>query len=135
MHTNPHTSRAWKTLRYSYGIVIVLAGLDKLFGTNIIVFWPKYISPLVASTIATNATAFLIVMGIIEVIVGILAFTRFTMLSSYISAVWLILITINLLLVGGYLDIAIRDLLLALGAFAAGQLAAAHGYTLTQRPA
>jgi hypothetical protein len=121
---------AWNALRYAYGAVILLAGLDKVFGTHYIVDWAKYISPFVADLLPVDVSVFLIAIGVIEVIVAILLFTKWTMLGSYISVIWLVIIAINLLMIGGYTDVAIRDLLLAVGAFASGQLAAAHGYTL-----
>ena len=110
-------------LRFSYGAVLVLAGLDK-FGTNLIVFWPKYISPFVASYLPVSAATFLIAMGIVEVVVGIMLMTRWPRIAGYLSVAWLVLISINLVIMG-YLDIAIRDLLLAVGAFALAQLTTA----------
>ena len=110
-------------IRYSFGLVVLLAGLDKLAGTNLIVEWAKYVSFPVADVIPA-ATVVLIV-GIIEVIAGILMFTRQAATALYAAAALLVLIAINLLMIGGYLDIAIRDLLLAIAAFAAARLAPA----------
>jgi hypothetical protein len=134
MNNHPSASLAWRLIRYSYGAVVLLAGLDKVFATNLIVEWPKYVSPFVAGLLPFDIPTFLFIIGLVEVIVGILLFTRYTVLASYLSVVWLVLISINLLMIGGYLDIAIRDLLLAVGAFAAGQLAQAHGHTLLGKP-
>jgi hypothetical protein len=130
-----HVTAAWRSLRFAYGAVVLLAGLDKVFGTNLITFWPKYVSPFVAGTLPISIGAFIVIIGIIEVVVAILLFTKWTMLASYVSVAWLVLISINLLMIGGMLDIAIRDLLLAVGAFAGAQLAAAHGYTLAGKRA
>ena len=118
-------------LRYSYAAVVLLAGLDKVFSTNLIVDWPKYVSPFVSSILPVDVHTFLIAIGIIEVVVAIAATTRYTVLASYVSAVWLVLIAVNLVMVGGYLDIAIRDMLLAVGAVAAAKLGEALGHTIS----
>jgi hypothetical protein len=131
MHTQSLVSGAWQMMRYSYGVVILLAGLDKVFATDLIVEWAKYVSPLVAANLPVSVSVFLVTIGVIEVVVAALTFSRFTVLASYISAAWLVLISINLLMIGGYLDIAIRDLLLAVGAVATAQLGQALGRTLS----
>lgn len=120
-------------LRYSYAAVVLLAGLDKIVGTNIITDWPKYVSPFVAGMLPVSVTTFIVAIGVIEVVVAVLAVTRYTVLASYISAAWLVLIAVNLLMIGGYIDVAIRDVLLAVGAVAAAQLGQALGHGILGR--
>jgi hypothetical protein len=118
-------SKAFRAMQYAYGAVLVLAGLDKLFATNFIVFWPQYISSTVESMLTgagVSVGVFLALMGLVELVVGIAFFTRYAYAAAYLSVVWLVLIAINLIMMGLY-DIAIRDLLLAVGAYATGQLA------------
>ncbi len=115
---------SWVLLRYSYGAVILLAGLDKILGTNLITFWPKYISPFVLGLLPVSVGMFLITMGIIEVVVAIAMLTKFPRLAGYVSVAWLLLIAVNLLM-GGFVDIAIRDILLSVGAFALAELTVA----------
>ncbi len=63
----------------------------------------------------------MLLVGVIEIIAGIgVAFKP--RIFAYIVAVWLILIIVNLLLIPGYFDVALRDLGLALGALALGRL-------------
>ena len=107
---------SWSLLRYSYGAVILLAGLDKIFATNIIAEWPQYISPFVMGLLPVSVPVFLIGIGIIEVVVAIMMLTKFPRIAAYLSVAWLLLISVNLVL-GGYLDVAIRDILLAIGAY------------------
>lgn len=114
-------SFSWNLLRFSYGAVILLAGFDKLFATNLITNWASYISPAVANMLPLSTNAFLIGMGIIEVAVAIMLLTKFQRLGSYLSAAWLLLISVNLVMIG-LLDVAIRDILLALGALVLAQL-------------
>jgi uncharacterized membrane protein YphA (DoxX/SURF4 family) len=118
---------AWNILRYSFGIVLVLAGLDKALGTDLIVEWAKYVSPTVASALPVSVTTFLLIIGVIEIVVGVLLLTRYAVMAFYLSVIWLLLISVNLILIGGYLDIAIRDILLAVAALAAAWLGSAIG--------
>lgn len=124
MTSDTRVQLAWSLLRYSYGAVIVLAGLDKVFATNLIVAWPKYISPFALSLLPVSVPVFLIAIGVVEVIVGVMLLTKFPRTAGYLSIAWLLIISINLVL-GGYIDIAIRDVLLAVGAYAMTLLARA----------
>jgi hypothetical protein len=116
---------SWNLLRYSYGLVVLLAGLDKVFGTNLIVNWPKYVSPLAESLLPFSVGTFLVIIGIVEVAVAVMLLTKFTRLGAYLATGWLVLIAINLLLMG-YVDIAIRDILLAVGAYTLAVLSGAE---------
>jgi hypothetical protein len=124
MNTDARVKLSWNVLRFAYGAVILLAGLDKVFGTNLIVNWPKYISPFVAGALPVSQHVFLVGMGVIEVAVAILLFTNWPRIAGYLTIVWLVVISINLVMLG-YLDIAIRDLLLAVGAFVLTELTVA----------
>lgn len=106
---------SWNLLRYSYGMVVLLAGLDKVFGTNLIVYWPKYVSPLAQSLLPVGVGTFLVIIGLVEVVVAVMLLTKYQKLGAYLATGWLLLISINLLLLGSA-DIAIRDVLLAVGA-------------------
>jgi hypothetical protein len=121
MNSDARTKLSWNVLRFAYGAVILLAGLDKIAGTNLIVNWSKYISPFVAGLLPVSQHIFLVGMGVVEVVVAILLFTKWPRIAGYLTIVWLVLISINLVLLG-YLDIAIRDLLLAVGAYVLTEL-------------
>lgn len=116
---------SWNLLRYSYGLVVLLAGLDKVFGTDLIVNWPKYVSPLAESLLPFSVGTFLVIIGIVEVAVALMLLTKFTRLGAYLATGWLVLIAVNLLLLG-YVDIAIRDVLLAVGAYTLAILSGAE---------
>lgn len=123
MDGNERVLLSWNVLRYAYAAVLFLAGLDKILGTNLIVEWPKYISPFVSSLLPVSAGVFLVVMGVVEVAVAGLLATKFARLGGYLSVFWLVIISINLLMFGAqYIDIAVRDLLLAAGAYALAEL-------------
>lgn len=124
MQGNARVTFSWNMLRYAYGVVLVLAGLDKLLGHNIIVHWSKYISPFVAGMLPVSTPVFLGFMGVVEIVVGILLLTKWPRIGGYLSVVWLVLIAINLLMLG-LVDIAIRDVLLAFGAAVLAELTTA----------
>jgi hypothetical protein len=106
---------SWNLLKWAYGLVVLLAGLDKIFGTNLIVNWAKYVSPFVESMLPFSVGTFLVIIGIVEVVVALLLLTKFQKIGGYLAAAWLLIIAISLLTLG-YVDIAIRDVLLAVGA-------------------
>lgn len=124
MEGNKRVILSWNLLRYAYGAVVLLAGLDKLLGTDLIVYWPKYISPFVAAHLPVSQGIFLGAMGLIEIVVALMLLTRWPRLGGFLSVAWLLLISVNLLMLGA-IDIAIRDILLALGAYVLAELTVA----------
>jgi uncharacterized membrane protein YphA (DoxX/SURF4 family) len=114
-------------LRVLYGLVPLLAGLDKF--TNILADWPRYVSPFAASLLPMNVESFMHVVGIVEVIVGLVVLFGWTRLGATIAAVWLVAIAVELI-TGGFLDIAVRDVAMAVGAYTLAQVAARRGEVL-----
>ena len=110
-------------LKICFGLVPLLAGLDKYF--NLLADWPHYLSPLAVSLLPVSPEAAMHVIGVVEIIVGILVFSRFTVEGSVIAAIWLVAIALNLIL-AGFFDIAVRDLVLAVSAYGLACLTAAH---------
>jgi|SRR4030095_5851144 hypothetical protein len=115
------TENVVKLLRYTYGLVPIIAGLDKF--TNILVNWKGYLSPTVTNILPINATTFISIVGIIEMAAGVLVLFR-PRIGAYVVMAWLILIAVTLVF-SGHPDVAVRDLVMAVGAFALAQLAAA----------
>jgi uncharacterized membrane protein YphA (DoxX/SURF4 family) len=110
----------YRPLWLTYGLVPLLAGLDKFF--NLLTDWSKYLSPWVASLLPVPAETFLYVVGVIEIAVGLMVLTRWTRLGAWIAAAWLVLIAGNLVTMGLF-DIAVRDLAMAVGAYTLARLA------------
>jgi hypothetical protein len=108
-------------LRWTYGLVPVLAGLDKFF--NLLADWSGYLSPGIASLLPVAPTTFMYFVGIVEIAVGVMVLTRWTKYGAYLAAGWLTAIAGNLVLAGS-LDVAIRDLAMAVGAYTLARLAA-----------
>ena len=117
---DPRLSSSYWALRVTYILVPLLAGLDKF--TNLLTYWPHYVSPTFARLLPMTPSAFMKIVGIVEIVVGLLVLTKATRVGAYIAMVWLVCIAINLASMGLF-DIAVRDLGLAVGAFALGRLA------------
>lgn len=124
MTAAPRLNSAWWTLRIGLGVGPICSGLDKYF--NRLTQWDMYLNPLVPRILHISAPAFMHIVGIVEIVVGILVLTRFTRYAAYIVMVWLWAIALNLIAQGQFLDVAVRDIEISLGAFALAKLTAAR---------
>jgi uncharacterized membrane protein YphA (DoxX/SURF4 family) len=120
MQLNPRIHHAWWTLRVGLGLCAIFAGLDKFL--NLLANWDMYLNPLIPRVLHISAPAFMHIAGVVEMAVGILVFTRFTRYAAYVIAVWLLAIAANLVTQGQFLDVAVRDIELSLGAFVLAKL-------------
>jgi uncharacterized membrane protein YphA (DoxX/SURF4 family) len=110
----------WWTLRLSFGLVPLLAGLDKFL--NLLTHWPKYVAPALASALPFTPQHFMYLVGIVEIVAGLaVLLTPWTKLFAYVVAAWLTGIALNLVL-GGFYDIAVRDLVMAATAICLARL-------------
>lgn len=106
---------SWWALRLAYGLVPIVAGLDKF--TNLLTRWTDYLSPVATRVLPFAPSTLMHIAGIVEIAAGILVLTRFTRYAAYVVCAWLVLIALNLLTTGHYFDIAVRDVVMAVGAF------------------
>ncbi|HWG16618.1 MAG TPA: hypothetical protein VN678_02060 [Acidobacteriaceae bacterium] len=120
-------------LKIALGLMAVLAGLDKYF--NKLADWEMYLSPYATKVLPVSAVTFMHIVGVIEIIAGIIVFSRWTKVGGYIVMAWLICIAVNLVTTGMFFDIAVRDLELAAAAFVLAQLSTARGETLVVQQA
>jgi uncharacterized membrane protein YphA (DoxX/SURF4 family) len=102
------------TLKWTYGLVPIVAGADKFF--HLLVNWDQYLAPVVVQILPVSAHSFMSIIGIIEIIAGILVLIK-PKIGSLVVGFWLIGIVFNLLLSGQYYDIAVRDAVMSIGAF------------------
>jgi hypothetical protein len=109
----------YTALRLTYGLVPLLAGADKYL--NLLADWPRYVSPWISGTLGISPETLMHQIGPVEMLVGVLVLTRWTRLGAWIAAAWLVLISLNLL-AAGHIDIAVRDLAMAVGAFTLARL-------------
>jgi uncharacterized membrane protein YphA (DoxX/SURF4 family) len=114
---------SWLLLKYVFGLVPIVAGLDKF--TNILVDWTQYASPALR-VLPISAHNLMMVVGVIEIVAGILVLTKYTRLGAYVVSAWLVAIAVNLITTGQYFDVAVRDLVMACGAFVLAKLTEAR---------
>ncbi|HEU4808809.1 MAG TPA: hypothetical protein VFT01_11155 [Homoserinimonas sp.] len=115
--------QAFAMLRTVFTIAPIVFGLDKFF--NLLVDWPIYLTPNVTDVLTITDQQFMYVVGVIEIVAGIcvLVLPRY---GSLLVAVWLAGIIVNLLVMGGFYDVALRDFGLLVGALALWRLAVVH---------
>ena len=106
---------AYWALRIALGLGPLLAGLDKF--TNVLVNWEKYLSPVAQRVLPVSPTTFMHAVGVIEIIVGLAILLGATRIFGYIAMLWLFAIAANLISAGAYYDVAVRDILLGIGAY------------------
>lgn len=110
---------AFRILQFTFIVAPLVAGLDKFF--NLLTNWSKYISLFVLRIVNFHDQEFMMVVGVIEIIAAIGIFFK-PRIFAYVITLWLLGIIINLLLIGKYYDIALRDLGLLLASLALGSL-------------
>lgn len=106
-------------MRVAIGLMATLAGLDKFF--NILVDWSTYVSPVVEQLLPFSTNVLMWIVGIVEFAVGVSILTALPAIGAYVASAWLLLIAGNLVL-GGHLDIAVRDVVLSISAFTLARL-------------
>jgi len=102
----------WTIGKYVYGLVPIVIGIDKL-NLLYIVNWNIYVSPFVASYFPIMY--FVPIVGIIEIVAGLLILTKYPRFGAYLVAAWIGLVIVNLCLIGGLYDIILRDIAIAFG--------------------
>src|SRR5437763_809808 len=117
-HSGP-AYQAYQILHIAFTIAPIIAGADKFF--HYLVNWDQYLSPTVANLSPFGLHSTMLVVGAVEIVAGLIVAFR-PRIGAYIVAVWLLGIIINLLMIPGYFDVALRDLGLCLGALALGRL-------------
>jgi hypothetical protein len=114
--------QAYQLLHVGFTAAPILFGLDKFF--HVLVNWDRYLPPVVSRLVGGHGHAFMLAVGVIEIIAGLLAAIK-PRIGGYVVAAWLCGTAFNLLLIPGYYDVALRDFGLALGALALARLAEA----------
>ena len=117
------TRQAYRLLHVAFVVAPTVAGLDKFF--NLLTHWEKYLAPALQRALPVDAHTFFVGVGVIEIAAGLLVAMK-PRIGAYVVAAWLGGIIANLLMVGGFLDVALRDFGLLLAAVALGRLSADH---------
>ncbi|SRR6266849_6434452 len=117
----------WWALRIGLGVGPIITGIDKFF--NKLTDWGMYLSPMATRIVPVSATTFMRAVGVVEIVAGLIVLSRWTRLGSYVVMLWLAGIAVNLLTTGMFYDLAMRDVEIAIGAFALSQLTAVRERT------
>jgi hypothetical protein len=114
---------AFWILRAAFTVAPILFGLDKF--ANVMTDWPKYLAGQFNHLAPGSAHQAMLAVGVVEVVAGLLVALR-PRIGGYVVGLWLAGIIVNLLLLGGYGDVALRDFGLLLAALALARLAPAY---------
>jgi hypothetical protein len=114
--------QAFRILQVGFIVAPILFGLDKFF--EVLVDWDRYLAPAVTDALPVSGHTVMLAVGVVEIAAGVLVALR-PRIGGYVVAVWLWVIIVNLLVVGDFYDIALRDFGLSLGALALAKLAEA----------
>ena len=113
-----------RILQGSYALFLIVAGVDKFF--HLLVDWTRYLAPVVRRRLPVTADMAMDMVGVVEVVAGLLVLVR-PQIGGYLAAVVMLASVVVFLLIPGYFDIALRNLALGIGAIALARLAAERG--------
>lgn len=116
------TRQAFVLLRTVFTVAPIAFGLDKFL--ELLTHWEDYLAPWVNSLVPGTAHQAMLAVGVVEIAAGVLVALR-PAIGGYVVAAWLAGIILNLVTMGEYLDVALRDFGLLVGALALARLAVA----------
>ncbi len=117
---NPSLQQVFNILKYTFVVVPIVAGADKF--SNLLCNWEQYLNPNLVQLLPISASAFMMIVGLIEIVAGILVLKK-PEIGGKIVALWLSLIALSLLFSFSFVDVAVRDLVMAIAAFSMSKLA------------
>ena len=122
VRTDPQAGaqQAFVLLRTVFTVAPVVFGADKFLG--LLTDWEQYLAPWVDRLVPGTAHQAMLAVGVVEIVAGILVAVR-PSIGGYVVAAWLLGIIVNLVSMGAYLDVALRDFGLLVGALALARLA------------
>ncbi len=123
--SNQSLKNTYYILKYLFVIVPIAAGLDKF--ANILTNWEQYISPAIARLLPISASAFMMIIGVGEIIAGFIVLKK-PEVGGYIVATWLSVIALTLLAGFTYIDVAVRDFVMVVSAVTMAKLSKIISY-------
>ena len=124
------TYQGYQILHWGFVALPVIAGLDKF--AHLLTNWDTYLAPPIANILGAYTHTFMLVVGAVEVLAGLLVALK-PKIGAYVVAAWLVGIIVNLFLGPNNGDIILRDFGLCLGALALGRLAMTYDHQLERR--
>jgi hypothetical protein len=130
--TRPHDAayQGYQILHWGFVAAPTIAGLDKFF--HLLTNWDQYLAPAVEKILPFSGHTFMLIVGAIELLAGLVVAVK-PRIGAYVVAAWLCGIIINLLILGGFYDVALRDFGLLLGALALARLSSIYDPPLRRR--
>lgn len=122
MSSDPALAAFW-ILRIGFVVLPLWMGIDKF--VNGLTDWPAYLAPWIVDLLPFSAQTAMYVVGVIEIVAGIAVAIK-PRYASYVVALWLAGIIVNLLTYSGFYDVALRDFGLLVAALALSRLAAVY---------
>lgn len=116
--------QAYQILHVGFVVAPIVAGADKFF--NLLVNWDQYLPSFMNKLVGGRGHELMLVAGVIEIIAGLGVLFK-PKVFAYVVSAWLLMIVVNLLMIPGYYDIALRDFGLALAALALARLSQKFG--------
>ena len=113
------TEKVYQLLKYTYGLIPIVAGMDKF--ANLLTNWKEYLGASTTKLLPFDAVTFMAIVGIIEITAGVLVLLR-PRIGAWVVMGWLLTIAVSLVLGGHYFDVAVRDVVMAVGAFVLAKL-------------
>lgn len=120
MESNKVHKQIFNLLKYTFVVIPIAAGADKFI--NFLTDWSDYLNPMIIDILPFSADTFMMIVGVIEIIAGLIVLKK-PELGGIIVAAWLVAIALTLLLGWNYVDVAVRDLVMAIAAFSMARLA------------
>jgi len=122
-HVSRASYQAYQILHLAFVVAPVVAGIDKFF--HFLVNWDAYLLPSVPQVLHMSADRIMRGVGLIEILAGLVVAVA-PRIGGWIVGLWLLGIVMNLLMLGNYYDVALRDFGLALASFALARLSVEH---------
>jgi hypothetical protein len=120
--TSRRVNTVYNVMKLTYGIVPIVAGLDKF--TNLLTNWEQYLNPAIVQILPFTPHIFMMIVGVVEIIAGLIVLSK-PAIGGYVVMAWLASIGLSLLAGKDYLDVAVRDFVMAIGAYSLAQIARA----------
>ncbi len=130
--SRPHDARyqGYQILHWAFVAAPTIAGIDKFF--HLLTNWDQYLAPAVEKVLPFSGHTFMLIVGVVELIAALIVAVK-PRIGAWVVAAWLCGIIVNLLILGGFYDIALRDFGLMLGAIALGRLSSVYDRGATPR--
>lgn len=118
--TDEGARQAFLILRTAFTVAPIVFGLDKFAG--VLTDWDRYLAPWINDLVPGTAHQAMLIVGVVEIVAGLLVALR-PSIGGYVVALWLAGIIVDLVSMGHFYDIALRDVGLLAGALALARLA------------